>query len=98
MKACDDCGHIGELERSASGQMYCADMVACLERPAVARDVPVSCSFCAHKDGLVQDGWRWRWRCADGAACSARVTKRLHKRKAKVDSHKRSKTPKFSGF
>ena len=81
MKACADCGHEGELEKSGSGEDYCSDMIACLYRPALAREVRTACSFCAHKDGLVQDGIRAY--CSDRVACGVRVNARLHRAKPK---------------
>ena len=81
MRACDDCGHEGELEKSASGEQHCVDMVACLYRPAVVREVRVACSFCGQVGALVHDGL-WRW-CADRTACGVRVTGVLHGRKTR---------------
>ena len=87
IKVCEDCGYDGALEqtltdhvleRSASGRMMCADMIACLYREQVKWVIEPVCRFCGRTEELEKDG-SWIY-CADRSSCGLMVTSRLHKK------------------
>lgn len=84
---CADCGFDGPVEKSASGQMYCSDMIACLYRSQIPRKTKAKCRFCSITIGLESVGY-WN-QCIDRGGCGNRFSNGLNKRREKKEYQKR---------